>query len=740
MALYYYNKYVADEYYDNPDASWSLSGSGSGTVQQGYAGVSFTAGDEALGAGWNSTGAYSSLPTDPAGASPGHYYTYEGNGDQAIWYDNLNTASTSWSYDQYSKGCDTTYSQGSYITQLLAEDGTYPNGGYQSGYWWVRSTAYTAPTLTTTTPATNITYQGASIEGKVTATGTESTSHIYLEWGETVTDNSVDKGTYGVGTYGTNIASLDVVTTYYFRIKAVNAGGTFYGTTRSFTTLADVATGTTTTPATSITGDGAVIAGSVTDTGGDNPNVYFEWGQTVTDNSVDKGVLGVGGTSTTLSGLDPNTLYYFRLKMVNSAGTSYGPTRSFTTLVEVAIGTTTTPATLITHESARIAGAVTYTGGVNPTVSFQWGETVTDNDTSKGVLGVESTYLDISGLDPVTLYYFRLKMVNSAGTTYGTTRSLTTTEQPLAMPTVNTPASGTETIDRLPVFDFNLTDTPLNTAVKYHARVRISKTIAMTTFEYEIESKDSQTGWEYLDGTWQAFPAGGVDPATRVRYTQQTNLEYRQTYYWDITSYDQADYGYALAPPFSIRFVLNVEGLYVLNIGGTDYDIYSLRVEEASNGEQGSIEAEIDVTDYAVIGYGDTVILGINDFEGNTEEFGGRLTSKIPSATGMIVRAVLGSGILAERVILEDYTSQDVGAILKAIIDDYCTPLTSTNIDITLGYSTTYPATNLTPLRVFEDLRRRYGFLYFIDADWDVHVYLEAAIGYARNKIIYGDE
>jgi len=678
---------------------------------------------------------YGDSVVDFGGAS--EVFSYTGAGSYGTRYWMVESVNQYWTYN---KDCDENHSQGSYITQVLAEDGTYPDNGESGSYWYVKQGAYTAPTISTTTPATNITYQGASIAGQITATGTEATSHIYLEWGETVTDNSVDKGTYGVGTYGTNISLLDVVTTYYFRIKVVNAGGTFYGDTESFVTLAGTASGTTTTPATSITGDGAVIAGSVTDTGGDNPNVYFEYGQTVDDNSVDKGVLGVGGTNTTLSGLLPNTLYYFRLKMVNSGGTSYGTTRSFTTLIETAIGTTTTPATLITFESARIAGVVTYTGGENPTVSFQWGETVTDNDTSKGVLGIGSTYLDISSLDPNTLYYFRLKMVNSAGTTYGTTRSLTTEEQPLAIPTVNTPTNATETTDRLPVFDFNLTDTPLNTAVKYHARVRISKTIAMTTFEYEIESKDSQTGWEYLDGTWQAFPSGGVDPATRVRYTQQTNLEYRQTYYWDVTSYDQADYGYELDPPFSIRFVLSVDGMYALNIGGNDYDVYSLLVEEASNGEQGYIQCEIDITDYSTIEYGDTVILGINDYEGNTEEFGGRVTYKKPTATGLTIRTIMGSGILAERVVLEDYTSQDIGAILKAIVDDYCSPLTSVNINTSLGFTTTYPATYLTPLRVFEDLRRRYGILYYVDADNDVHVYLQSAIDYARNKIIYGEE
>jgi len=45
---------------------------------------------------------------------------------------------------------------------------------------------------------------------------------------------------------------------------------------------------------------------------------------------------------------------------------------------------------------------------------------------------------------------------------------------------------------------------------------------------------------------------------------------------------------------------------------------------------------------------------------------------------------------------------------------------------------------NSTPLSVFEELRRRYGFYYFVDSDWDVQVYKSDVIDVADTKITYG--
>ena len=68
-------------------------------------------------------------------------------------------------------------------------------------------------------------------------------------------------------------------------------------------------------------------------TGNEDPERFIEWGTTsgTYTNECSAGVGGVGDYSCVMSGLTPNTTYYFRAKAVNSAGTVYGSELNFTT-------------------------------------------------------------------------------------------------------------------------------------------------------------------------------------------------------------------------------------------------------------------------------------------------------------------------------------------------------------------------------------------------------------------------
>ena len=95
-----------------------------------------------------------------------------------------------------------------------------------------------------------------------------------------------------------------------------------------------VAPTVTTSAASSIGETSATMNGSVSATGFENPTRYFQYGKTAAYElgSINKGVGGAGGFSHALSGLDPDTLYYFRAYATNSAGTGYGSQQTFTTL------------------------------------------------------------------------------------------------------------------------------------------------------------------------------------------------------------------------------------------------------------------------------------------------------------------------------------------------------------------------------------------------------------------------
>ena len=83
---------------------------------------------------------------------------------------------------------------------------------------------------------------------------------------------------------------------------------------------------------TNITHDAATGNGTITNTGGEDPERFIEWGTTsgTYANSCSAGK-GTTGTYTCIMSLIPNTTYYVRAKATNSAGTSYGSETSLTT-------------------------------------------------------------------------------------------------------------------------------------------------------------------------------------------------------------------------------------------------------------------------------------------------------------------------------------------------------------------------------------------------------------------------
>jgi hypothetical protein len=285
-------------------------------------------------------------------------------------------------------------------------------------------------------------------------------------------------------------------------------------------------------------------------------------------------------------------------------------------------------------------------------------------------------------------------------------------------------------------------------ATKYSARVKISLYVSMTPLVVTMESKEGTGTWEVWDGvgdvaldaSWDPMPTAGVDPGSRVRCKPTANLAYRTNYYWTADAWDGTAYGFVLTAR-SLRILVTLEGLYLLDIGGTEYNILSLTAAETSNGELGYISFVIDNdggVNNTAISYGDTVVLAIADSSGNKEEFTGKVRNKTPLGENLSIYCILGDGILSERIVKQDYTSADIGATLASILTTYCAPLTGTGIDTTTGFTAPVVSSGKTPLSVVEALRRQYGFYYFIDKDWDAQLYLVGAITEARTNIKYG--
>jgi gingipain R len=116
---------------------------------------------------------------------------------------------------------------------------------YQFDDWYVDNVSVTAPIIpdppsATTLAAGSVTTDGAVLNGTVNANG-ESTT-VTFEYGLTTSYGSSVAATPGTVTGTSNtavsadISGLTEGTTYNFRVKAVSAGGTVYGSNQTFTT------------------------------------------------------------------------------------------------------------------------------------------------------------------------------------------------------------------------------------------------------------------------------------------------------------------------------------------------------------------------------------------------------------------------------------------------------------------------------------------------------------------------
>jgi phosphodiesterase/alkaline phosphatase D-like protein len=298
------------------------------------------------------------------------------------------------------------------------------------------------PPIATTSAATSKTTTGAALNGTVNANNTSTT--VTFEYGTTTSYGQTVSASPSPIADMTNtdvsasITGLTAGTTYHFRVKAVNSLGTTYGSDMTFTTegLAPTAT---TKDATNKTSTSATLNASV-NANMASTTVTFEYGTTTSyGQTVTASPSPVTGSSNTnvsanISGLSAGTTYHFRIKAVNSVGTTHGSDMTFTT-VGLAPTATTLDATSKTASGATLNASVN-ANMASTTVTFEYGTTTsygqTVNATPSTVTGNSSANVSasITGLTAGTTYHFRVKAVNSVGTTYGSDMTFTTQYAP----------------------------------------------------------------------------------------------------------------------------------------------------------------------------------------------------------------------------------------------------------------------------------------------------------------------
>ena len=170
---------------------------------------------------------------------------------------------------------------------------------------------------------------------------------------------------------------------------------------------------------------------------------------TVANNVVELGNNGLGSFSATLTNLTGATEYSFRAFAINSEGTAYGVTQTFTTEAALAKATViTNSATSVTNTSATLNAGVIFVGNP-PYVDGDKGfyyvlgtgtPTASDNVVTVSGTGTGGYSHNLTSLSENTTYSFRAFVINSQGVALGSVQPLTTS-QSLFAPTVSTSSS-----------------------------------------------------------------------------------------------------------------------------------------------------------------------------------------------------------------------------------------------------------------------------------------------------------
>jgi hypothetical protein len=172
-----------------------------------------------------------------------------------------------------------------------------------------------------------------------------------------------------------------------------------------------------------------------------NTTVTFEYGLTTAYGSSIAGIppTVTGNTVTpvtgSLTGLLPGNTYHYRVKGVNSNGTTNGLDMTFTTPPALP-GAVTLAATNVTSNGATLNGTVD-AGGASTAVTFDYGLTTAYGSTVPGVPptvtgnGATPVTANISGLIVNNTYHYRVNGVNSVGTNNGPDMTFFTNNCPL---------------------------------------------------------------------------------------------------------------------------------------------------------------------------------------------------------------------------------------------------------------------------------------------------------------------
>lgn len=281
------------------------------------------------------------------------------------------------------------------------------------------------------------------------------------------------------------------------------------------------------------------------------------------------------------------------------------------------------------------------------------------------------------------------------------------------------------------VFEVLATEPDGSAATAWFPKILLSDQSDLTDAT-TFDASTDQTDWEYWDDVaedWAALTGDGAPVGAKCRLSPDTSAMAMGRWYWALLVWDdETELWSEQSAIRQFRMVLTLAARVACEIETVDQtaNVRAIKISETTNGELGRMAFELYVPPAgSAPSVGDAVVMAVRDVDGNDEQFEGWVAEE-PARVGpriFAIRCSLPDSILAQRYILEDYASQDVGVTLKAIVDDYCSPLDSSGINTSTGFSRPVTAFGRTALDVFKEVRDQYGLLFWVNST-DSRVYL----------------
>jgi len=255
---------------------------------------------------------------------------------------------------------------------------------------------------------------------------------------------------------------------------------------------------------------------------------YFEYGPTEaygskTSESVVPATWGAVAAKTTVSGLQHNAPYHWRVVVRTSNGTFDGGDHEFTIPYDVEVREER--ASNIAFSEATLSGEVNPVG-VEAHYYFEYGTTEAyGSKTAEASAGSGSTFAEVpaiivAGLQPGTLYHFRIVASSARGTTIGEDKEFET-------------HGGKPVVDTLQVFDIGYTEAVIRGRV---GRKGVTTTYYFdygTTEAYGQQTPERESERPEEDG--EEAVIGGLTPGTLYHYRIVATNSYGTSYGADRT-------------------------------------------------------------------------------------------------------------------------------------------------------------------------------------------------------------